>query len=125
MTVTEPAVPQPTGAAMSQDEYERALMAPMTAAQRHLFLAEMLSVRKDESTAILFGLFLGGLGGHRFYLKDMRGIIYVVFCWTFIPVVVSLVELFVLSRRVTAYNKREAYRVASRIRAYTEAAALA
>jgi TM2 domain-containing membrane protein YozV len=108
-----------TGAHMSSGEYETALMQSMTDQQRMLFQAEMMQVRKTDSAAILFALFLGGLGAHRFYLKDMLGIVYVIFVWTFIPMIVSLIECFFLSNRVERYNKRQAYLIAARIKAYT------
>jgi TM2 domain-containing membrane protein YozV len=48
---------------------------------------------KNRTTAALLALFLGGLGLHKFYLdKWVWGIIYLIFCWTFIPAVISLFE---------------------------------
>lgn len=38
-------------------------------------------------------LFLGGLGVHKFYKKDYKkGLIYLLFCWTLIPFIVSIIE---------------------------------
>ena len=38
-------------------------------------------------------LILGGLGVHKFYLGNIKeGIIYLLFCWTFIPAVVGFIE---------------------------------
>ena len=38
-------------------------------------------------------LFLGGLGVHKFYKKDFKkGLIYLLFCWTLIPLIVSMIE---------------------------------
>jgi len=105
----------PTGAGMSAAEYEAALMQPMTDAQRQLFAVDMLAVRKDDRTALLLALLLGGLGAHRFYLNDMRGFLYVAFCWTFLPMLLSFFECLVISDRVARYNKRQAYQVATRI----------
>ena len=52
---------------------------------------------KNKTTAALLALFLGGLGMHKFYLgKWVWGIVYLLFCWTFIPSLVSLVEAIVL-----------------------------
>lgn len=52
----------------------------------------VVSGRNRISAAIL-ALFLGGLGAHKFYLgKPVLGIVYLLFCWTFIPAVVALVE---------------------------------
>ncbi|MBO4374783.1 MAG: NINE protein [Lachnospiraceae bacterium] len=48
---------------------------------------------KSKVTAGLLGIFLGGLGIHKFYLgKIGMGILYIVFCWTYIPALVGLVE---------------------------------
>lgn len=48
---------------------------------------------KSKITAGLLALLLGGLGAHKFYLgKIGAGIAYLLFCWTFIPAVVALVE---------------------------------
>lgn len=48
---------------------------------------------KDRGTAALLALFLGGLGVHHFYLGNTAlGVLYLLFCWTLIPAVVSCVE---------------------------------
>ena len=48
---------------------------------------------KNRVTAALFALLLGGLGVHKFYLgKPVQGILYLVFCWTFVPAIIGLVE---------------------------------
>jgi TM2 domain-containing membrane protein YozV len=50
---------------------------------------------KSRSLTIVLALFLGGVGAHKFYLeKPGRGMIYLLWCWTFIPAVVSIVEAF-------------------------------
>ena len=47
----------------------------------------------NKTTAALLALFLGGLGMHKFYLgRTGMGLIYLVFCWTFVPAIISLVE---------------------------------
>jgi TM2 domain-containing membrane protein YozV len=47
----------------------------------------------DKITAGILALLVGGLGAHHFYLKHIgRGILYLLFCWTFIPAIISLVE---------------------------------
>lgn len=49
--------------------------------------------RKDRIVAGMLALFLGGLGIHHFYLGNtLLGILYLLFCWTFIPALVSFVE---------------------------------
>ena len=58
---------------------------------------------KDKVAAGVLALLLGGLGIHCFYLgQPVRGIVYILFCWTFIPAVVSIIEailLFVMSTK--------------------------
>lgn len=48
---------------------------------------------KNKTVAGLLGIFLGGLGIHKFYLgKIGQGIVYILFCWTFIPAVIGFIE---------------------------------
>jgi TM2 domain-containing membrane protein YozV len=48
---------------------------------------------KNKITAGILGILLGGLGIHKFYLdRPGQGILYLLFCWTFIPAVVGFVE---------------------------------
>lgn len=49
---------------------------------------------KSRSLAILLTLFLGGVGAHKFYLGSPGlGLLYLLFCWTFIPAVIAFFEL--------------------------------
>ena len=48
---------------------------------------------KSKVTTGVLALLLGGLGIHKFYLgKIGMGILYIVFCWTFIPAVMAFIE---------------------------------
>ncbi|MFC5704099.1 TM2 domain-containing protein [Cohnella faecalis] len=48
---------------------------------------------KSKVAAGLLGIFLGGLGIHKFYLgKTWMGILYLVFCWTYIPAIIGFIE---------------------------------
>ena len=52
---------------------------------------------KDYGIAVALTFFLGGVGAHKFYLnKTMLGILYVLFCWTFVPLIISLLECLIL-----------------------------
>ncbi|MCQ2163579.1 MAG: NINE protein [Bacteroidales bacterium] len=48
---------------------------------------------KSKYTAAALAFFLGGLGAHKFYLgKTGKGILYLVFVWTYIPAILGLIE---------------------------------
>lgn len=52
---------------------------------------------KSKSTALVICFFLGSLGGHKFYLGNTGlGILYLIFCWTWIPTFLSLIEFIVM-----------------------------
>ncbi len=48
---------------------------------------------KSRVVAAVLAILLGGLGVHKFYLGNTGlGILYLVFCWTFIPAILGIVE---------------------------------
>lgn len=47
---------------------------------------------KSKVTAGILALLLGGLGIHKFYLGSPVGIVYLLFCWTFIPSFIGFIE---------------------------------
>lgn len=52
---------------------------------------------RNRVIAALLALFLGFLGVHKFYLKQpLQGVLYLLFCWTYIPLVLSLIEGVIL-----------------------------
>ena len=51
---------------------------------------------KSRIVAAILAFFLGGLGIHKFYLGQIGwGIIYLIFCWTFIPSIVAFIEFII------------------------------
>lgn len=73
--------------------------------QRAFFQAQMSAWQKDEVVGVLLALFLGTFGAHQFYLhKNGLGILYIIFCWTGIPTIISIVECFFMPGRVRQYN---------------------
>ena len=45
---------------------------------------------------IILAVFLGGFGAHKLYAgKPFMFLLYLCFCWTFIPACVALIEAFV------------------------------
>jgi len=52
---------------------------------------------KSKSTAIIICFFLGSLGIHKFYLgENVAGFLYLLFCWTGIPMLIAFFEFFLL-----------------------------
>lgn len=53
----------------------------------------IVNAPKSRSLAVLLALFFGGVGIHKFYLNSPGwGFIYLIFCWTFIPLILALIE---------------------------------
>ena len=51
---------------------------------------------KSRTTAAVLAFCLGGLGVHRFYLNQTGlGIVYLIFCWTFIPAIVGFIDFII------------------------------
>lgn len=99
------------------DMLEMTILRDLTPEEQLLFMNEMGQVRKSKTTAILLALFLGGVGAHRYYMGDIAwGVIYTVFCWTFIPGLAAFVELFLLSDRVRRHNEKMAQAIAMKIK---------
>jgi TM2 domain-containing membrane protein YozV len=63
---------------------------------------------KSKTTAGILGILLGGLGVHKFYLGRIgTGILYILFCWTYIPSIIGLIEgiTYLTSSEEKFYNK--------------------
>jgi TM2 domain-containing membrane protein YozV len=81
--------------------------AKMTPQQKLYFQQEYDKLIRNPSTALILTLLLGGFGAHRFYLKQWGwGIAYIFFVWTFIPVIVSIIECFLIMQRTRDYNEQ-------------------
>lgn len=49
--------------------------------------------KKSKNIAGLLAIFLGGVGAHKFYMGNTKmGILYLIFCWTYIPSLIAFVE---------------------------------
>lgn len=50
---------------------------------------------KSKLIATILAFFFGGLGIHKFYLgQSGKGVLYILFCWTFIPAIIAFFEFF-------------------------------
>jgi len=55
-------------------------------------------VMKKKTFVIVFAIFLGNFGLHRFYLgQHKKGFRYLLFCWTLVPAVVALVDAIIFA----------------------------
>ena len=55
--------------------------------------------RSSQTTAVMLAMFGGIIGLHRFYLGDRRwGFIYLVFCWTAVPMFIGWYDTVRLAR---------------------------
>jgi TM2 domain-containing membrane protein YozV len=63
---------------------------------------------RNRSSAGILAIFLGGIGAHKFYLGQTgAGIVYLLFCWTFIPAFIGFIEGIVyLSTSDVAFNAK-------------------
>lgn len=61
-----------------------------------------------KTTALILAFLLGGLGIHHLYLGNyVRGVLYLAFCWTFVPVIISMVDfLLLLLMKNDTFNRR-------------------
>lgn len=93
------------------------LMQDMTDSQRLMFLSEFNSHAKKKSVCYLWLIFTGGLGGHHYYMGNaISGVLYTVFCWTFIPLICAFFELFIAWSYVENHNNKIANDIAYSIK---------
>ena len=61
----------------------------------------------NKGMYIMLCLFLGGAGIHKFYAgKWFQGLLYVAFCWTWIPAILALFDLLgAMFKRTNEYGE--------------------
>ena len=73
--------------------------------------------KKSVFIGVLLTLFPCGLGFHKFYLgANKAGWLYLLFCWTFIPVIIQLVEILFMGKIIEAKNLDIAQQIVEDIR---------
>lgn len=89
------------------------LMTNIPQDKQMLFMMQYNNVKKNPTTAVLLAIFLGGLGAHKFYMGQTGlGILYLLFCWTYIPSIIALIEAFAMAGNVGKFNEQKAYEAA-------------
>ncbi len=79
------------------------LTVDLDCAQQRFFQAEYGRHRRSPTVALLLCLLLGDFGAHEFYFGRLTsGLLRLLFCWTFIPWLIALVE----SPKVPGYARR-------------------
>lgn len=88
----------------------------LSPSEQAVFATEFGAIRKSPTIGKLLAFFLGGFGTHRFYLGEVFiGVIYLAFCFTFIPAIISFFETFLMGGRIADYNDDKAREIAERI----------
>lgn len=89
------------------------LLQSLPSEKQMLFMMQYNNIKKNPTTAVLLALFLGGLGVHKFYIgQNGLGIMYLLFCWTYIPAFVGVVDAFMIAGQVAKYNQQKAVEIA-------------
>ena len=81
------------------------LQRQLPASEANTFAYKFERRKKSVTTGVLLALFLGGIGVHRFWFNEIGlGLLYLIFCWTFIPGIIALIECFFMKQKVDDYN---------------------
>ena len=49
-------------------------------------------IYRSRAAAAALAVFAGGFGAHRFFLGQWWGVFYLLFCWTYIPFLIAIIE---------------------------------
>jgi TM2 domain-containing membrane protein YozV len=103
---------------MSQQEMKIVDNTNLTTEQQSYFQQEYDKLARNPTTALILTVVFGGVGAHRFYLREWGwGIAYVLFFWTYIPSIISILECAQIRSRTTKYNERCAQEILTKMNA--------
>lgn len=58
-----------------------------------------MTEKKSKLICYMLALFFGGFGAHLFYTKKYkRGLLYLLFCWTYIPFILGWIDIFFINK---------------------------
>jgi TM2 domain-containing membrane protein YozV len=81
-------------------------LTQLTARQRAWVELKFQERRKSGGTAFVLCLLFGGIGVHHFYLgHTILGVLSIVFCWTWVPLILSLIQCLFIVFQVSSKNE--------------------
>lgn len=93
----------------------------LTSSQLLLFSERYNLQKRSQGTALLLCFLLGAFGIHKFYLRqNIAGMLYLLFCWSFIPAILSIADLFLISAQVRRYNNLHALEILQAINPHAD-----
>lgn len=94
-----------------------ALTKDLDADEKIQFQIAFANEKKSVGAAILLALFLGGIGAHKFYLgQSGLGVLYLLFCWTFIPSIIAIGEACLMGKTIKRHNFERAQEISEGIK---------
>ena len=93
------------------------IIADLNEEELEMFNNSYRKRKKSVFLGVLLTLFPCGLGFHKFYIGATKaGLLYLLFCWTFIPVFIQLIEVFFMGKIIDAKNLDIAQEIVEGIR---------
>ncbi|MDP9740674.1 UNVERIFIED_ORG: TM2 domain-containing membrane protein YozV [Bacillus sp. B2I3] len=66
-----------------------------------------MTKHKSKTVGYLLALLLGGLGIHHFYYRNyLRGVLYLLFCWTYVPIFLGWIDLLFIHKWTNRINNK-------------------
>lgn len=97
----------------------RLLTEDMSKQEKFQFQSLYQQRKKSVGVAVVLALLLGGVGAQHFYMGRIgNGVIFALFCWTFIPAILSLIQCCFLGSEIRYLNERIARDIAAEIEAF-------
>lgn len=100
------------------DYVEQAIAKLNTPEEQAQFRFFYQKYSKNLASAYLLLIFFGIFGLHKLYLNRKSGWLYFVFFWTMIPVILLVIDFFLLPFQVTRYNRELAVKLVELIKYY-------
>lgn len=109
--VAVPPQPQPQPPQYQQPQYQAPqYVPPQVIIQNQV---PVYSSSRNKVVAAILAFFLGGIGVHKFYLgQGGMGVLYLLFCWTFIPAFIAFIEAIILiTMSDESFNRKYGVRI--------------